>query len=231
MVRGAELSANSHKEKLVSGLGGAISILIVYAVTRELELELHGQLLLIASMGASAVLLFAAPSSPLSQPWNVIGGHSISAFIGVVTVSLVPDPVLGSALAAGLAITAMYYLGCLHPPGGASAVIPVLGGITIANGGLIFPLFPVGLGAVMMVLVAIAYNFGFKNRRYPHRLAQWLDPGDTGPHKCYDDITHADFVAALSEIDTYVDISEDDLLRIYEIASGRAHPAISGGAS
>ena len=213
------MNISTHREKLISGLGGAISILSVFWVVQFFEHGLHVRLLLIASMGATAVLLFAAPLSPFSQPWNVIGGHVVSAIIGVTVALLVPDAVLGGALAAGLAITAMYYLGCLHPPGGATSLIPLISGTVINSYGYTFVLFPVGLGAVLMVVIAIAFNYPFVWRRYPEGLF---------PTKAnaYPDISHADLVKALAEIDTYVDISEQDLLRIYEIASGRTHPAL-----
>jgi len=114
---------SSRKEKLISGLGGAISILGMFWGTQYFGQELHGRLLWIASMGAAAVLLFAAPKSALTQPWNVIGGHFVSALIGRLMHKLISNPVPGGALAVGLAITAMYYLQSLHPPGGAASLI------------------------------------------------------------------------------------------------------------
>lgn len=163
----------SHKERLISGIGGGLAILIVFAITRIGEQELHTQVILIASMGASAVLLFAVPHGPMSQPWNVIGGHMVSAFIGVVLHKLIGDPVVAAGLAAGLAIIAMLYLGCLHPPGGASALIPILSGVAADDYGLTLVVFPIGVGAVLMVLFAILYNLPFAWRRYPY--AFWKD--------------------------------------------------------
>ena len=212
----------AHREKLISGLGGFISIAAVFGVTRFLETELHAQLLLIASMGASAVLLFAVPRSPLAQPWNVLGGHMVSALVGVAVLRVVPDPVLGGGLAVGLAITAMHYLNCLHPPGGATSAIPLLAGpAAMQDYSWAFVLFPIGLGAGLMTLIAIAYNWPFAWRRYPARLAP-PEAEQTAPPSPYPDITHADFVAALSQIDTFMDISDDDLLRIYHLAMKNA---------
>ncbi len=215
------MSTGSHKEKLISGLGGGLAILIVFGVTLSTEQELHTKVILIASMGASAVLLFAVPHGPMSQPWNVIGGHVISALIGVLMYWTIGDVVIAGAFAAGLAITAMHYLGCLHPPGGASALIPVISGAATDDYGLGLVLFPIGAGAVLMVVLAILYNLPFAWRRYP--LALWARHGNTDAPvgDGYADISHADFVAALAEIDTYVDISEEDLLRIYHIAMRR----------
>jgi len=213
------LGISSHKEKLISGLGGTVSIFSVFWVTQSFEADLQTRLLLIASMGATAVLLFAAPKSPLAQPWNVIGGHLVSAFVGMVLHQFIADPVLGGALSVGVAITAMYYLGCLHPPGGATSLIPLISGAVINDYGFWFILFPIGLGAGLMVIIAVAFNYPFAWRRYPLALTPQQEEAE------YSDISHADFVAALSEIDTYVDISEHELLHIYELATRRSHPA------
>lgn len=158
---------NSHKEKLISGLGGAIAILAAFWITRYFEVASHGKLLLIASMGASAVLLFATPTSPLSQPWNVIGGHVVSALIGVGIHKLIGDPIVAGAIAVGLSITTMQFLNCLHPPGGASSLIPIIGGQATESYGVLFAFFPVGLGALMMVLVAVVFYYPMKGQRYP----------------------------------------------------------------
>lgn len=211
----------SHREKLVSGLGGFISILIALGLTETIEIGLGASALLLASMGATAVLLFATPHSPLSQPWNVIGGHVVSAIVAVAVHAVVPQTVLGGALAVGLAIATMHYLSCLHPPGAATALMPFVGGSAVAAYGLWFPLFPAGAGAIVMVLVAIAYNWPFAWRRYPAAFA----PKAKHPGPDYPDITHADLVNALAHIDTFIDINEQDLLRIYELATRRAHPS------
>lgn len=212
----------SHKEKIVSGVGGGLSILIVFGLTRMIQLEMQAQVVLIASMGATAVLLFAVPHGPMSQPWNVIGGHTVSALIGVLMYRSGADPVLAAGLAAGLALTAMHYLGCLHPPGGASSVIPILSGAAVDDYGLGFVLFPIGAGAVLMVVIATLYNLNFGWRRYPAALWPHREkPAEPAAAAAYPDITHADFVAALAEIDTFVDITEEDLLRIYDIAMRR----------
>ncbi len=217
-----------HREKLLSGLGGAVSIFVVFWVTQYFEQGLQARLLLIASMGATAVLLFAAPKSSFSQPWNVIGGHVVAALIGVLVHQQIASPVFGGALAVGLAITAMYYLGCLHPPGGATSLIPLIGGSLTDSYGLGFVLFPVGAGAVLMVLVALVFNYPFAWRRYPQALSKEVasETRQKIEAEGYPDISHADFVAALSEIDTFVDISEQDLLKIYQIASRRPHPDV-----
>ena len=222
------MDASSHKEKLVSGLGGIISIFVAFNITNYFERAINTQLFLVASMGATAVLLFAAPRGPLSQPWNVIGGHIISALIGVFIHHHITDPFLGGPLAVGLAIMAMYYLHCLHPPGGATALVAVISGSTVDSFGYLYALLPIGLGALTMVLVAIAFNYPFAWRRYPEAFFHGnREVSATGKDHdpAYPDIAHADLVAAISQIDTFVDISEEELLQIYELATRRRHPS------
>ena len=117
---GIEANRVSHTEKLISAAGGFAGILVTIVVCSYF-LELEQAILIIPSLGASAVLLFAAPHSALAQPWSLVGGHLISAFIGVSCALLIPSPALAAAAAVGLAIWAMYYARCIHPPGGATA--------------------------------------------------------------------------------------------------------------
>lgn len=113
---GVELSPVSLTEKLVSGVGGLISILVALGLGEWL-FPSAAAAALVASMGASAVLLFAVPHGQLSQPWPVIAGHGFSAVIGVGCARWVPSHVLAGALAVGLAIMAMHLFKCIHPPG------------------------------------------------------------------------------------------------------------------
>jgi CBS domain-containing membrane protein len=165
--------ANSagHLEKWVSGAGGLIGILGVLLVAQA-YLGLNGSAGLAASMGASAVLLFAVPHGPLSQPWPVFGGHLISAVIGVACAQLVAQPFLGAALAVALAISAMYYLRCIHPPGGATALTAVAGGHAVHALGFHYVLTPVLLNVLIILSVAILFNYPFPWRRYPAAWAQ-----------------------------------------------------------
>ncbi len=226
---GISMNTSSHLEKVVSGLGGFVAIFLVFWITNFFEGVLQANLLFLASMGATAVLLFAAPLGPLSQPWNVIGGHIISAIIGVMIHQLISDQYIAGALAVGIAITAMYYLRCLHPPGGATALAAVIGGTGVDSLGILYVLIPVGLSAALMVLVAVIFNYPFSWRRYPAALHISSDTPrfDSKSFSERPAISHADFVAALVEIDSFVDISEHDLLRIYEIATKRHHPELS----
>ena len=175
--RFAGIGANSsgHLEKWVSGAGGLSGILGVMLISHA-YMGLNGSAALVASMGASAVLLFAVPHGPLSQPWAVFGGHLVSATIGVSCARLNVDPVIASALAVALSISAMHYLRCIHPPGGATALTAVAGGDAVHMLGFQYVLTPVLLNVMVILLVAILFNFPFSWRRYPAAWARKQDP-------------------------------------------------------
>lgn len=120
----------SHTEKFVSAFGAFLGILIIFH-SSMLFVDKHASYLIVASMGASAVLLFAVPHGTLSQPWSLIGGHIISAIIGVTCAKFIPDLLYAAPLAVGIAVGSMYYLNCIHPPGGATALTAVVGGASI----------------------------------------------------------------------------------------------------
>ncbi|TCJ12292.1 hypothetical protein EZJ19_12860 [Parasulfuritortus cantonensis] len=187
----------------------------------HLYVEADALVPVVASMGASAVLLFAVPHGPLSQPWPVLGGHVVSALVGVVCAKLIGPPMLAAALAVGLAIGAMHYLRCIHPPGGATALVAVIGGPAVTGLGFQYVLTPVAANALIVLAIAFLFNTPFPWRRYPAQLrSRAPGPAATGDGG----IRHEDFVYALSQLDTFVDVSEEDLLRIYALATG-ARPA------
>lgn len=124
--------------------------------------------LIIGSFGASAVLLYAAIKSPLAQPRNLIGGHVIAGIIGVACYKLFGGSIWAAgALAASLAIVAMLLSKTLHPPAGATALIAVIGGEKIHALGFLYAFIPAGLGAVILLIVALLLNNLSKNRKYP----------------------------------------------------------------
>lgn len=227
MVRKIAYSV-SEREHWVSAVGGLLGLLAVIWVS-HIYLGAYAGGLVVASMGASAVLLFAAPHGAMSQPWAVFGGHLVSAFAGVTAARWLghSDPLLAASMAVGMAIFAMYTLRCLHPPGGATALYAVMGGDAVHALGYGYVFDPVLLNATVLLAVAIAYNYPFAWRRYPqiwHRKTVAATPDPTHAHaeeKAM--IPHSDLVYALSQIDTFVDISEDDLQRIYALALGHHH--------
>jgi len=166
-------------------LGGLVALVAVLEIS-QVQLGLDGAATLVASMGASAVLLFAVPHGPLSQPWPVFGGHLVSALVGVSCAQMIDQPVLAAAMAVGLAIGAMHYLRCIHPPGGATALSAVVGGDAVHQLGFQFVLTPVMLNVITMLLVALLFNAPFAWRRYPVAWAQAqkakaAGPGPTSP--------------------------------------------------
>lgn len=214
----------SHAERLLSGIGALLGIAVVYAVSRA-SLSAADAALIIASTGASAALLFALPHSPLSQPWPLLGGHVVSAIIGVTCAQWIANTGLAAALAVGTAITTMYYLRCLHPPGGATALAAVVSGDAVQALGYQFVVMPVLLNLVSLLLVAIAFNAGFAWRRYPAALTRRAAPPDesAGVEPGNIGVAHEDLIYALSQIKSYVDVSEQDLADIYTYALNHAH--------
>lgn len=148
-----------------SWLGSFLGILLVSVVDR-LFLQDSDLLLLIGSFGASAVLIYGAPASPLAQPRNLLLGHFLSALVGV-TMALLFPVWLAAPLAVSLSIGVMHLTRCLHPPGGATALIAVIGSEQIHALGFRYALLPVLSGAVLMLLVALLINNLASNRRYP----------------------------------------------------------------
>ena len=150
-----------------SWAGAFIGISLV-GLVNEHRLAGTDLLLMIGSFGASAVLIYGAVESPLAQPRNLVGGHVLSAVIGVFCAQLLaPHPWLAASLAVSTAIAAMHVTRTLHPPGGATALIAVIGGPEIRGLGYGYALAPVGLGVVLMLLVALVVNNIPERRRYP----------------------------------------------------------------
>jgi CBS domain-containing membrane protein len=209
----------SHFEKLISAIGAFLGILVAILVTTWFT-GADSLVYIIPSMGATAVLLFAVPHGALAQPWNVFGGHLISALIGVACAQWIPQITLAAAAAVGVSVAAMYYLRCIHPPGGATALAAVIGGESIQQLGYHYLLTPVLINVVAILVVAVLFNALFQWRRYPAALMQQKQETAQTPLD-YAPVDHADLVYALSQIDSFIDVTEDDLLKIYQLATGR----------
>jgi CBS domain-containing membrane protein len=169
---------------------------------------------LVAPMGASAVLVFGVPASPLAQPWAVVGGNTISALVGIACVRWVAPPELAAALAVALAIGVMFALRCLHPPGGAAALLVVMAGVSDFR----FALFPVLLNSLLLVAAGVAYNNATR-RRYPH--AQLASSTATKPERAL--VSEADLDAVLARYNQVLDVPRDDLRALLEEAELRAY--------
>lgn len=145
-----------------AAIGGFGGFIVIYLLA-QLTVSLH-TVLLIAPFGASCVLVFALPQSPLAQPRNVIGGHLISAGIGLGVFALLGAAPLSYGLAVGLAIAAMELTGTLHPPAGADPIVVIL-----AKASWPFLFSPVLVGALAIVIIAFVYHRGISRRNYPYR--------------------------------------------------------------
>jgi CBS domain-containing membrane protein len=191
-------------ERLRAGAGALIGIALTGGIARLLVGDTSAIPFLIAPMGASAVLLFAVPASPLAQPWSIIGGNLVSAIVGVSCAALIHDPVDAAALAIALAICGMFALRCVHPPSGAVALTAVLGGPSIHALGYGFVLAPVAIQSAALLCSAIVYH-ALTGHRYPH-VAQASPKAPDGAA-----FTRADLEAVLARRSEMLDVDPDDL--------------------
>ena len=153
-----------------SWIGAFLGILLVLIIGKCLSHASIDSLFLIGSFGASAVLVYGAPMAEFSQPRNLLGGHVVSAIVGVtVFILLGDDTILAGPTAVSLSIVAMHFTRTLHPPGGATALIAIIGGDKIHSLGYMYVLVPVFVGSVIMLLVALLVNNMSTNpkRHYP----------------------------------------------------------------
>jgi CBS domain-containing membrane protein len=207
---GIELVEVSLNEKLVAALGGGISILILLMIT-SWALSHGAAPAVVASMGASAVLLFAVPHGQLLQPWPVIAGHSLSTPVSVQCAQWIASPVWAAASAVRLAIAVMVQCKCIHPAGGAAtAFTAVMGGQAVHDLGFGYVLTPALANALVGVLLAVIINHAFHCRRYPASLHHRRPSPVPEP-------THEEVIEALRPLDSFVDVSEDDLLQLVQL--------------
>ena len=170
-------------------IGAGLGILVAAVVSRYFASP--EAMWLVAPLGASAVLVFAVPSSPLAQPWAVVGGNTLSALVGIACVRLIGDPALAGSVAVALAIAVMMATRCLHPPGGAMALFVVLSHSTAFD----FALFPALTNSLLLVLAGTAYNSA-TGRRYPHVQL----PPRTHDERPSDRFNSSDLDAVLAQI-------------------------------
>ena len=205
------------RERLRASLGAGLGILLAALLAawwlEGQPVHQHGALALalVAPLGASAVLVFALPSSPLAQPWSVVGGNTLSALIGIACAQWLPEANLAAALAVALAIAAMFALRCLHPPGGASALLMVL----IGAHDFSYAWSPVALDSLLLVVAGLVYN-NLTRRPWPHVPRPAEPSGETR-------LQRADLDAVLARYNQVLDISRDDLAELLEQVEARAY--------
>jgi len=215
---------SSRRERLAGCVGAGIGLILTAWLCHHALGDSSPWL--IAPMGASAVLMFAIPASPLAQPWAIVGGNLLAAVIGVTCAYCLSDTALAAGLAVALSIALMFPLRCLHPPSGAVAVTAVLGGPAIAQVVYGFALYPGLINSLLLTAVALVFNNAVK-RRYPHSMSSAKavpvavnlpQPGvrqRRGIHR-------EDLHAVLVERGEVLDIDEGDLLEILTQAEARA---------
>ncbi|SPJ17189.1 CBS-domain-containing membrane protein [Burkholderiales bacterium] len=170
---------------------------------------------LVGPMGASAILVFGVPASPMAQPWSVVAGNTLSTLVGIACVRWVGPPELAAAVAVGASIALMFALRCLHPAGGASALMVALTGVSDPS----FALYPVLANSLLLVAAGIVYNNATR-RAYPHMHLYSAAPA---PRDGAAEAADADLDAVIAGYNQVLDISRDDLKAMLEDTRLRAY--------
>ncbi|WP_372396323.1 HPP family protein [Azospirillum sp. HJ39] len=197
------------RDRMIACCGALLGIAATGLLCRNMLAYMSSAPVLVAPMGASAVLLFAVPASPLAQPWSIVGGNTLSAVVGVLVASIIPDPMLAGAAAVALAIATMSLTRCLHPPGGAAALTAVLGGPAVTEMGIKFAFFPVAVNSVLLLTAGLMFH-RLSGHRYPHKAANTHRTGDPPP-QLRPGITQGDVDDALRTLAETLDVSREDL--------------------
>jgi CBS domain-containing membrane protein len=203
--RAAPLAVDA-RERLRVVIGAGLGLLLTGALCQWGGAP--GAVWLVAPLGASAVLVFGVPASPLAQPWAVVAGNALSALVGIACVHALGSSAAAAALAVALAIALMFALRCLHPPGGAAALLTVLTGVHDWR----FALFPVLVNSLLLAAAGIAYN-NATGRRYPHRQRAAPPPPGEAPR-----FGEAELDAVLARYNQVLDVPRDDLQQILQEA-------------
>lgn len=224
---GQSLSSIPLWQRIKVAMAAFVALFIVTLTSQTLA-DPTSTIILLASMGASSVLLFGLPNSPLAKPWSFIGGHMISAAIGLVCSHLFTDLALMAAVTIGCVLFVMYIFECMHPPGGATALVPVIAS-TDQLLGYDFLLFPVALNVLVMLVVSLVLHRILLNA--PHAAPKNPLPIELAPNISPLQrlgLQKDDLLTALNSFSTVVDISEHDLEEIYSRAQLHAYQRKSG---
>lgn len=202
----------SQQERYRAAAGAFIGLLFTLLAGRYLGGLVGVSDWAMASLGASALLVFVLPSSPMAQPWAVIGGNFLSALIGIACVNLFDYPVVTAPVAVGLSILCMFVMRCLHPPAAAVAMITSLGSISHFD----YAVFPVLTDSVLLILAAVIYN-NLTGKAYPYFLnSKPLEsPAEANQSKEIDDV--------LSRYNQVIDINREDLATLISEVEMRAY--------
>lgn len=170
---GPAVPHTSPVEALRAGIGALVGLGLTGLFLLSPQVDLTLGLYLVAPFGASSVLFFAVPNSPLAQPWPAIVGNTVAALVSIAVCMVIEDPLLQVALSVGLAIAATILCRALHPPAGAVAMTVALSPETVESLGFWFALTPVAVGTIILVMLA-AFYAKLTGRHYP--LRQFDDP-------------------------------------------------------
>ena len=194
--------------RLLACIGGAICVSLTILLCMQFPFAASDLPIIVAPIGASAVLVFAVPASPLAQPWSVVGGNTLSALAGVAAARLFPDMMIAAGAAVGGAILVMSMFRCLHPPGGAAALTAVIGGPAIHEAGFAFAFAPVALNSIALVALGMAFHRA-TGHSYPHRPAAM--PAQIDAARVAAGFHLEDIESALEEWPDSLDIDREDL--------------------
>ncbi|BBJ24413.1 HPP family protein [Candidatus Nitrotoga sp. AM1P] len=203
-------------EKIRSGLAAGIGILLLGVALKYLP-QPNYPLVMLGSIAASAVLLFAVPHSPMAQPRPLLGGHLVSSLAGWLCGQHLSDPILAAGCAVGLAVFLMHFVNCLHPPAAATALSLVLYSAQFQPMGWPWVACIVLANIGISLVLALFINNLIPGRHYPmrHTPQPALQPSIQSKHV---QIAQADIEWALTQMDGIIDVSEEDLVDIYELA-------------
>ncbi|MBW7903676.1 MAG: HPP family protein [Rhodocyclaceae bacterium] len=211
---GFPAAAQHRSERWAAALGALLGVAVVVALTHAL-LGRDAAVFVVPSLGATAVLVFAAPHSLFAQPWSVLAGNLLAALVGVACQRWLPEPTLAAAAAVALSIAVMHAARCIHPPGGATALAAVIGGPEIHQLGFAYALFPVGVNCLLLIAAGIAWNYPFAWRRYPASLMRYVHvEAGHGADDALPDERHVR--QAMARLNVVVDVAPEELQEVIE---------------
>ncbi len=202
-------------EKILSALGAFIAILALASLTKLGNQNYSLNIMLIASMGASTFLIFVTPHNPMAQPWPVIGGHLVSAFIGVACAHWLYNPTIAVASAISLSILAMHILKCPHPPSASTALIAALAGREVSWQ---FCYEVIMFNALTITLMGLIINRYLLRKRYPIMNANHTHHQEIASKQHVLKLSEKNFKWAIAQMDGIIDVTEEDLVDLYEFA-------------
>jgi CBS domain-containing membrane protein len=206
-----KLAGANLNDRLLACVGAGLGVYIAAVAGLGIQGILPALPFLIAPIGASAVLVFTVPASPLAQPWPVFGGNVVSACVGVTVAHLIGNPVAAVGVAVAFAILAMSLLRCLHPPSGAVAITAIIGSDAVIAAGYLYPITLVAANSAALLCVGWLFH-RFRGHSYPHRvqpmpeqvglLREDIDRAVAASHATFD-INPADLEMLLMNAETF----------------------------